>query len=129
MIGKTINSILTSNAPLLALVPATKMFPYVMNENTTVPALVYTIDSVLPSYNKGGWANDVITFSIHSFTKDYSVLQSIVSAIRTAFELNKAGSGTQSINFIYLDSFEEGYDQSAGVFYNKLSFIVTINTY
>ncbi len=129
MIGKTIKSIITTDAPLIALVPAARMFPYVMNEDTTLPALIYTIDSLDPEYNKREWANDTINFSIHSFARSYDSLQAIVSAVRTALEGNQTGTGTQDINRIYLNSFEEGYDQGADTFYNKLTFNVTINTY
>jgi len=129
MIGKTIKAIITTNAPLIALVPAANMFPYVMNEDTSLPAIIYTIDSISPEYTKGGWVNDVISFSVHSFDKDYGTLQSIVSAIRTALEMNKTGTGTQNIGFITLESFDEGYDQGGDIFYNKLTFSVTINTY
>lgn len=129
MIGKTIKSIITTNASLIALVPAARMFPYVMNEGTEMPAIVYTIDSLDAVYNKGGWANDETTFSIHSFAKDYPTLQSIVTAVRTALELNSTGSGTQDINRIIVRGFEEGYDVGADVFYNKLTFFVTINNY
>src|SRR3989337_1622845 len=119
MIGKTIKSILAGNSTLTAIVPAIRIFPYVMNEDTTLPAIVYTIDSVDPDYNKGGWAGDMIAFSVHSFTKDYPSLQTLSSAIRTALELNKTGSGTQDINPIYLSSMAEGYDQGADTFYTK----------
>jgi len=129
MIGKTIKSIITTDVSLIALVPAVRMFPYVMNEDTPLPALVYTIDSIAPDYNKGGWANDSVSFSIHSFARSYDSLQSIVSAVRSALEMTNTGSGTQDIGMITLISFEEGYDQGADVFYNKLTFNLIINTY
>jgi hypothetical protein len=129
MIGKTIKAILVADAPLMVLVPATKVFPYVVNENTTMPAIVYTIDSITPIYNKGGWANDVIYFSIYSSAKSYEELQPIISAIRTAVEFKNVGAGTQSINRIYLDSFDEDALPDWIGFYNKLTFKVTINTY
>jgi hypothetical protein len=128
MIGKTIKSILTGNSSLVALV-GTKIFPYVMNESTTMPAVVYTIDSMEPEYTKGGWVNDSVTFTVNSFAKDYTGLQSVVSAVRTALELNHTGSGTQSINRIYLIGFNEGYDGQSDVFFNSLIFNVIINTY
>jgi hypothetical protein len=129
MIGKTIKAALVANAPLMVLVPATKIFPYVANEGTAMPAIVYTIDSITPVYNKAGWANDEVTFSIYSSAVDYSSLQAIVAAIRTALEGYQVGAGTQDINRIYLDSFEEDALPDWLGFYNKLTFKVTINTY
>jgi len=128
MIGKTIKSLLAGDATLVALV-GTKIYPYVMNEDTTMPAVIYTIDSLLGVYTKREWANDEISFSVYSFSKDYAQLQSVVSAVRGALELKSTGSGTQDINRIYLAGQDEGYDNMADVFYNKQSFTVTINTY
>lgn len=128
MIGKTIKSLLTGDATLVLLV-ANKIYPYVMNEDTDLPAVVYTIESLDPCYNKQGWANDEISFAVHSFAKDYSVLQSVVSAVRGALELKNTGYGTQEISMIYLTGQEEGYDNGADAFYNKQNFKLIINTY
>jgi hypothetical protein len=129
MIGKTIKSILAGNNALIALVPDAKIFPYVMNEKTELPAIVYYIDAVTPEYTKGGWALDTIDFSIWSFARSYDSLQAIVSAERTALELNRTGAGSQNINYIYCTGMDEGYDQGADVFFNKLMFNVKINSY
>lgn len=129
MIGKTIKSILTGNAALIALVPAINMFPLVMNEDTALPAINFIIDNLNTIYSKGGAMNDDVEFSIHSFDKDYGDLQDIVIAIRDALELNQTGYGTEDINKIRLTDFDEGYDQSADTFWNKLTFNVTVNAY
>jgi hypothetical protein len=128
MIGKTIKSLLAGDATLVALV-GTKIYPYVMNEDTTMPAVIYTIDSLSAVYTKREWVNDEILFSVYSFSKDYAQLQSVVSAVRGAVELKHTGSGTQNVNMIYLTGQDEGYDNMADVFYNKQNFSVTINTY
>jgi hypothetical protein len=131
MIGKTINSILTGNIALTTLVAATKIYPYAANENTTLPAIIYRINSMTPIYDKGGWAKDEVEFSIQSYSNDYSNLQDIVKAIRTAFELKRTGYDTQEIGYIYLVSFEEDHILSSGsdIFGNKLTFKTTINKY
>jgi hypothetical protein len=105
MIGKTIKAALVASQPLMALIPATRIFPYVANEDTVMPMIVYTIDSISPVYNKREWANDVIIFSVYSSAVDYTSLQSIVAAIRTALEGYNVGAGSQDINRIYLESF------------------------
>ena len=129
MIGKTIKSILAGNSALTTLVPATRMFPYVMNEGTTLPAIIYTVDSLAPEYTKGGWVLDEVTFSVASFADDYPELQTVVSAVRTALELSQAGAGSQAINKIYLISMDESFDPDQNVFGNRLNFSVKINTY
>lgn len=129
MIGKTIKAILTGNSTLTALVTATKIFPYVMNEDTDIPCIIYSIGSIEPEYSKKEWVLDNISFTVTSFDRDYGDLQTIVSAVRGALELSSTGSGTQDINRIYLRGFEEGYDVGADVFYTRLTFGVKINTY
>jgi len=129
MIGKTIKSILAGNSTLTALVPAVRMFPYVMNEGTTLPAIIYTVDSLAPDYTKGGWVLDEVAFSVASFADDYSELQTVVSAIRGALELSQVGAGTQSINKIYLTGMDESFDPEQNVFGNRLNFSVKINAY
>jgi hypothetical protein len=109
-------------------VPAAKMFPYVINEGTELPAIVYTIDTIGAVYNKSGWCNDEITFSVYSASKSYTQLQTIVSAIRGALEYKYTGSGSQDINYIYLNSFEEDHD-GIDTFYNRLNFKVIVNKY
>lgn len=128
MIGATIKALLAAESTLTALV-STRIFPYVMNEDTDLPAVVYSIDSLEAVYTKGGWVNDEISFSVASFSRSYTELQTVVTAVRTALELEHTGSGTQAINHIYLTGLEEGHSIEGDFFYNILTFKVTINTY
>jgi hypothetical protein len=128
MIAKTINTLLTGGSSLVTLV-GTKIFPYVMNENTELPAIVYTVDSLSPEYTKGGWSGDYIQFSVHSFSKSYTELQNVVDAVRDAVELKETGYSGQEISRITLTSQEEGFDNEAGVFYNKQTYNVKLNNY
>lgn len=129
MIGKTIKSILYNNGALTTLVPSSKIFPYVMDEGTQMPFIVYIIDSVEPEYSKGGWHKDDVTFSVMSFAVTYPALQPIASAIRTAMEWNRTGSGTQEIQNIYMTGFDEGFILETNAFFNRLTFKVQINSY
>lgn len=129
MIGKVIMSLLSDSVALTALVPATKMFPYVMNENTALPALVYTIDNVSPEYDKDGWTHDQCTFSVVSFSADYSTLQDIVAEIRDALERQHGTVESIDIGWIYMRGQTEGYSPGDDVFLNKLTFDVNIINY
>ena len=130
MIGKTIKSILTGDSTLIALVPAVRMFPYVMNEGTPFPNLVYSIDDLQDiQYTKAGWSWDQWRFSVQFYSKDYAELQEIALAARNALELKKIGYGSQDIGNIYLSGFGEGYDQGAEAFFNQLIFTVKTNSY
>lgn len=128
MIAKTINTLLTGGSSLVTLVGA-KIFPYVMNEDTDLPAVVYTVDSLTPGYSKGGWAYDDIQFSVHSFSKSYTQLQDVADAVRDAVELKKVGYSGQEIGHVYLVGQEEGFDNEAQVFSNKQTYNVKLNNY
>ena len=128
MIGKTVNSILVGANQIINLVPASRIFPYVMNENTIMPAIIYSIKPFNSEYSKGGWASDDIPFAIRMFSNNYTNLQSIVIAVRNTFEMNKSGSGTQEISACHLIGFEEGY-AGGDIFYCELTFKTKINKY
>jgi len=125
MIGITIAAMLKKNAALLALVSTDNIFPYVAQENTPLPLIIYTIDTVAPEYAKDKWAGDDINFSIVSFSEDYASLQAIAHEVRTALELQE-DSGT---NRIELTGQQEGFNIAENVFLNKLSFSIRINSY
>jgi len=128
MIGKTISALLKADATLVALV-SNDIYPYVMNPETDLPAVVYTIDEVEPSYAKNEWAQDDISFSVFSFAKDYSGLQDTADAVRGALELKQTGTGTQEISRIYMTGQEEGYDGESDVFYCRMIFKLKVNVY
>jgi hypothetical protein len=125
MIGKTITKLLKDNAQLLALVSTDNIFPYVVKEDTSLPFIVYAIDSITSGYTKDGWAGDDVTFSVMSFHTDYAILQSIVKEVRDALELD-SDTGTQRI---ILTGFIEGFNISENAFMNKQTFLVRINSY
>lgn len=129
MIGKVVRSLLSSSGTLTALVPAAKMFPYVMNENTDFPAIVYTIDAIDPQYDKDGWTHDQCTFSVVSFSSDYATLQDIIVAVRAALERKNGTIGDITIGWIYMRRQTEGYSPGDDIFLNKLTFDVNIIDY
>lgn len=129
MIGKLIYNVLSTDATLTALVPATKMFPYVLNEDTALPALIYTIDTIAPDYTKDGWALDDITFSVTSLSKDYNNLQDIVAAVRGALEMEVAAYTTITIQHIHVSAVSEAYSINEDVFANRMSFNVNVINY
>ena len=126
---KVISSLLKANAALLTLVNTNSIYPYVLNENTALPAIVYTVDSITPGYDKDGWTGDDITFSVISLSDNFANLQSIALQVRAALEL-KSGT-TESITYwnILLTGQLEGYSISEDSFLNRLTFTTTIISY
>ena len=110
MIGKAIHSLLEANAALVALVPVASFYPYVLNENTILPALVYEINGVNPTYDKDTWHGDEYTFSVTSLSTNYSTLQTIALQVRVALERKKGTTDGIKYQNIYLSGQdEEGY--------------------
>jgi hypothetical protein len=122
MIGKEITALLKANSSLLALVPEGNIYPYVANEDTALPLLIYSIDSVNSEYTKDGWADDLIEFSVASYSEDYSSLQDIVSQVRLALEMKYITDSKR----IIMTRFLEGFNITENVFVNKLTFRIEV---
>jgi hypothetical protein len=129
MLGKVIKSLLDANTSLNALVPVNSRFPYVLNENTPLPAIVYTVDSLDPEYNKDGWCGDNCAFSVVTFSDNYATLQDISFEVRAALELMRGTVEGIGINRIYLKGQSEGFNITESVFLNKLTFEVKITNF
>ena len=129
MIGILITYLLKASAGLTALVDLGSIYPYVINENTKLPAIVYTMDSVSPSYTSDGWSGDTVTFSVVSFSNNYSNLQDIVWQIREALELKNGSYGDVNYWNILMVSLSEGYNINEDVYMNKMTFSVEITQY
>lgn len=122
MIQELIVTLLKANTSLMALVDGDNIFPYVVNEKTKFPFLVYNIESKDPDYTKDGWAGDICNFSVISVSDDYANLQLIVAQVREAIEL-EGGTNTQRI---IMTGQQEGFNLDEEAFMNKLSFRVKI---
>ena len=129
MIGKVITQLLKASDPLKALVPELSWYPYVANEDTPLPLIIYTINDLDPEYNKDGWVADDCVFSIVTFSEDYANIQEIVAQVRKALELKKGIYGTINIHRIELTGQDEGFNIAEGVFLNRLTFSVRIRGY
>jgi hypothetical protein len=122
MTGLTIAKLLKAHPGLVALVSAANIFPYVAKEDTPLPLIIYTIDSVAPDYTKDGWAEDNIGFSVISFSEDYASLQSIASEVRDALELQN-DTNTKAIR---MTGQQEGFNIAENVFFNKQTFEIEV---
>ena len=121
-IGLAISDLLVNATGLTALVPSGNIFAYIANEGTSLPVIVYNVDSLQSEYDKDGWVGDYCDFTIASYDSDYNNLQSIILEIRNAIELNKV-DGTERFT---MTSQQEGFDINENIFYNRLGFNVKI---
>jgi hypothetical protein len=125
MIGETILKLLKANTDLTALVNEDNIFPYVAQEKTPLPFIIYTIDKIDSGYSKDGWTGDMVTFSVMTASDKYKSLQDIAKEVRAALELQ---SDTNTLRII-MTGFQEGYNLTEDAFMNKLTFQVQINSY
>jgi len=128
MIGKLINYLLVNSTGLTSLV-TNKIFPYIINEETLLPVVIYTIDSLDAVYDKDRWVMDNVKFSVKNYASDYTQVQNIAYQIRLALEDMKGLINGINCNRIELAGQEEGYEVTEGVYYNKLIFNVSITSY
>jgi hypothetical protein len=126
MIGKNIASLLEANEDLLELVSADNIYPYVANEDTPLPTIIYGINTLDPEYTKDGWHDDTIGFSVTSYSEDYAMLQDIIKQVRLALELKYVVDKTKRI---ILKGMLEGFNIAENVFMNRLMFEVTVYDY
>jgi hypothetical protein len=122
MIGEIIVQLLTANADLLALVPAASIFPYVAEEKTDLPLLIYAVDNLDATYSKDGWVKDLITFHVMTFSETYDDLQAIVLQVRKALELKH----TSATNRIIVTGMKEGFNLTEQVFLNNMDFAIEV---
>jgi hypothetical protein len=123
MIGLTIEKLLTGSGSLTALVPVASIFPYAANNDIKSPYIVYSVDSIEPTYDKNGWAGDMVTFSVASFSTDYAILQSIILEVRDALEWKT----DTNMGKIYFTGIQEAFADP--VYRSELGFKVNVNSY
>lgn len=121
MIGKVIYHLLTADAALIALVPATSIYPIAINEDTPLPAIVYKPGKTEPEYTKDMWMKDTVPFDVALFHNDYALGQDITTLIRRALELKRGTYHSITVNTIYCDGISEESDGN-GTFGFILSF-------
>jgi hypothetical protein len=128
MVGKLVNYLLTNEAGLTALV-GTKIFPYVINEDTTLPAVIYKVNSLDVIYDKDRWVNDEFNVTVSNYSVDYTQVENIAYQVRAALENKQGRINNITCNRIELIGQEEGFEITEGVYYNRLTFNIIVTNY
>jgi hypothetical protein len=125
MIGVIIGGLLDDSVTLSALVND-RIYPYAIDEDVALPAIIYKIDSTIPTYTKDGREYDISNISVIAFATSYKTVLDITAGIRQALELYKGGySGSQIvINSSRIESISEGYDFENNVYTTQTTFEV-----
>lgn len=118
-VGKEIYSLLNGNADLTALV-GNKIYPIIVEKDTTYPFIVYKRSSITPTYTKDFHLSDEVIVDIVCVSNSYTEGIDVAGLVRNTLE-DKRIQGIQSIK---LDSADEDFINDAYV--QTLSFILKI---
>lgn len=120
-IGKLIYSLLSADSRLSTLL-GNKIFPLIVENNTTYPFIVYKRSDVKANYTKDYYLNDDVSIDIVCVSDNYLSGLEIAVIIREILE-NKRFKN-EGVERIQLDYANEDYLENA--FIQTLGFIITI---
>jgi len=122
MIGSSIYTALSGNAAVTAIV-GTRIYPVVIPQTQSLPALVYSIASTFPTHtNDGPSTLDKFTFSIFCVAKKYNDVEDLAGKVRTALHGYKSSS-VQSIR--YQGEYDD-YEVDTAAYIRVLNFTIRI---
>ena len=119
-VGKVIFSLLNGNSDLTAFVN-NKIYPIIVEKETTFPFIVYKRNNIIPDYTKDFHFKDNVIIDSICVSTNYAESIEIAGIIRNILE-DKRYDDIQSIK---LESADEDYTDDAYV--QTLSFNLTIN--
>lgn len=119
-VGKVIFSLLNGNSDLTAFVN-NKIYPIIVEKETTFPFIVYKRNNIIPDYTKDFHFKDNVIIDIICVSTNYAESIEIAGIVRNILE-DKRYDDIQSIK---LESADEDYTDDAYV--QTLSFNLTIN--
>lgn len=119
-VGKVIFSLLNGNSDLTAFVN-NKIYPIIVEKETTFPFIVYKRSNVIPDYTKDFHFKDNVIIDIICVSTNYAESIEIAGIVRNILE-DKRYDDIQSIKLEFAD---EDYTDDAYV--QTLSFNLTIN--
>lgn len=120
-IGKLIYSLLSADSRLSTLL-GNKIFPLIVENNTTYPFIVYKRSDVKANYTKDYYLNDDVSIDIVCVSDNYLSGLEIAVIIREILE-NKRFKN-EGVERIQLDYANEDYLENA--FIQTLGFTITI---
>lgn len=125
MIGIAIYSLLSNSVGLTDLVDS-KIYPYAIDEEVLLPAVVYRINSIVPQYNKDEAFQDVSTVELVCFSDNYKQCLLISNQARLSLESYKGVVDNITIVSSRIENISEGYDFDLNTYYSKI--LLTIKT-
>lgn len=118
-VGKEIYSLLNGSS-LLTDIVGSKIYPIIVEKETTYPFIVYKRSNIIPNYTKDFHFKDEVIIDVICVSNDYSESVDIASMVRDILE-DKRFTGIESIK---LESADEDFIDDAYI--QTLSFNLTI---
>lgn len=118
-VGKEIYSLLNGSS-LLTNIVGSKIYPIIVEKETTYPFIVYKRSNIIPNYTKDFHFKDEVIIDVICVSNDYSESVDIASIVRDILE-DKRFTGIESIK---LESADEDFMDDAYI--QTLSFNLTI---
>lgn len=119
-VGKAIYSLLNGSS-LLTDIVGNKIYPIIVEKETTYPFIVYKRSNIIPSYTKDYHLKDEVAIDIICVSNDYSESVDIASIVRDILE-DKRFADIESIK---LESADEDFVNDAYI--QTLSFNLILN--
>lgn len=126
MIGIAINTLLKASSTLSGLV-GLNIFPFAIEEDSVLPAIVYRVGTTIPEYTKDGLCGETHTVEVLSFSMTYINCLTITDAVRNAMELKTGLVSNISIKSIRIDRIDSDFDFDTNVFNSKITFTIKTN--
>lgn len=118
-VGKEIYSLLNGSSSLTDIV-GSKIYPIIVEKETTYPFIVYKRSNIIPDYTKDFHFKDEVIIDIICVSNNYSESINIASIVRNILE-DKRFADIESIK---LESADEDFIENAYI--QTLSFNLTI---
>ena len=125
MIGIAINYLLKQSLALYQLV-GDKIYPLAIEEDVTLPGVLYRVVSTTPEYTKDGLAEETHAIEVVSYALTYINALNVSQEVRNALELKKGTFSSIHIVSSRINSIEESYDFDQNVYFSKIN--LTIKT-
>lgn len=122
MIGKSIYSLLSGHAPLVALV-GTNIFPVQATQTKENPIVVYGISNTEPQESKQRTSpEDWIDVELVIYSDDYDQSHEIAKEIRAALDKQSGTIAGNEISDIIMTGFEDGWEEKRKCFAPMMKF-------
>jgi hypothetical protein len=121
---KVIYNLLSTNAPLIAVVPKARIFPSVIPLNTTLPAIAYSLVSNNEQTAIGMTTNKQRSrIQVTVAAKTYPVAKQVIDLIETACNHKQGIFNNVVTDSVIKDSIGADFrDDDVGIFYSTIDF-------